>query len=146
VAKRGDRISKMPGRDLWRARYTVQTETGPKRKTIYAKSDQECRKALTEAMANADKGLTFDAGSKTITSYLNDWLTGIEGTVRHSTHIRYEGIVNNHISPRSRAYQALATDPDSGTEALQRQECCPCTGQRLLPARNTSQGTESSRA
>jgi integrase len=102
MAKRGDRISKMPGRDLWRARYTVQTETGPKRKTIYAKSYEECRKALTEAMANADKGLTYDAGSKTIESYLSDWLSDIEGTVRHNTFIRYEGIVNNHISPTLR--------------------------------------------
>lgn len=99
MAKRGDRISKMPGRDLWRARYTVQTDTGPKRKTIYGKSYEECRKALTEAMSNADKGLTFDAGALTVGTYLTDWLTSVEGTVRTSTYIRYRGIVNNHLSP-----------------------------------------------
>src|SRR5215216_7430340 len=70
MAKRGDRISKMPGRDLWRARYTVQTETGPKRKTIYGKSYEDVRKALTQAMADADKGLNFDAGAKTLEIYL----------------------------------------------------------------------------
>ncbi len=99
MAKRGDRISKMPGRELWRARYTVQTETGPKRKTLYGKSYEECRKALTEAMANADKGLTFDAGALTVGTYLTDWLASVEGTVRTSTYIRYRGIVNNHLSP-----------------------------------------------
>lgn len=99
MAKRGDRISKMQGRDLWRARYTVQTDTGPKRKVLYAKSYEEARKALTQAMADADKGLTYDAGAKTLESYLSDWLTAVEGTVRHSTYKRYKGIVNNHISP-----------------------------------------------
>jgi integrase len=30
---------------------------------------------------------------------LTEWLAGIEGTIRHSTYIRYEGIVRNHIAP-----------------------------------------------
>jgi integrase len=99
VAKRTDRISKMPGRELWRARYTVQTATGPKRKTIYGKTYEECRKALTEAMANADRGLTFDAGALTVGKYLVGWLKDIQGTVRQSTFERYASIVTNHITP-----------------------------------------------
>ncbi len=113
MSKRGDRISKMPGRDLWRARYTVQTEAGPKRKTLYAKSYDECRKALTEAMANADKGLTFDAGAKTLESYLKGWLSDIHGTVRHSTYIRYEGIVRNHIIPTLGRTKLARLTPDA---------------------------------
>ncbi len=65
-------------------------------------------------MANADKGLTFDAGAKTLECYLNEWLAAVEGTVRHSTFVRYRGLVENHISgtqqnaePRSQGIQLL---------------------------------------
>jgi integrase len=35
----------------------------------------------------------------TVGTYLADWLTSVEGTVRTSTYIRYRGIVDNHLSP-----------------------------------------------
>ncbi len=48
------------------ARYTVQTATGPKRKTIYAKTHKEAAEKLAEALATRDKGLTFDVGALTV--------------------------------------------------------------------------------
>ena len=57
---KGDGITKRrDGRYM--ARYTVQTQDGPKRKTIYGKKYKEVEKRLNEARANADKGLVFDA-------------------------------------------------------------------------------------
>jgi hypothetical protein len=46
---------------LYMARYTVQTATGPKRKTLYGKTRAEANQKLIKAMANRDAGLTFDA-------------------------------------------------------------------------------------
>jgi integrase len=51
---------------LYMARYTVQTATGPKRKTIYAKTHKETAEKLAEALATRDKGLTFDVGALTV--------------------------------------------------------------------------------
>lgn len=85
---------------LFEARYTVQTETGPKRRSIYAKTRKEVADELTEALANRDKGLTPDAGKLTVGKYLADWLTdSVKDSVRKYTYARYEGIVRNHLSP-----------------------------------------------
>ncbi len=50
---------KIPGRDLYRARYT---DANGKQKSVYDKDYNECRKKWIEALSNKDKGLNFDAG------------------------------------------------------------------------------------
>jgi integrase len=85
---------------LYEARYTIQTETGTKRRSFYAKTRKEAADKLAEALANREKSLTHDAGSTTVGRYLSDWLTeSVEGSVRKSTFVRYEGIVRVHLSP-----------------------------------------------
>jgi integrase len=70
-----------------------------KRRTVSAKSKTECGRKLRTAMADADKGLVFDAGTITVGQYLNNWLTGIRGTVRQRTWERYEQFVRVHLVP-----------------------------------------------
>ena len=71
---------------LYMARYTVQTATGAKRKTLYGKTRQEVSEKLTKAMADRDGGLVYDAGSMSVGEYLNGWLKdSLRGTVRAST-------------------------------------------------------------
>ena len=85
---------------LYMARYTVQMEGGPKRKTIYGKTRSEVAQKLTKAMSDRDGGLNFDARNLTLGEYLSRWLRdSVHGTVRSSTYVRYEGLVRNHISP-----------------------------------------------
>ncbi len=85
---------------LYEARYTIQTETGTKRRSVYAKTRREAADMLAEALAQREKGLTHDAGSTTVGKYLSDWLTdSVEGSVRRSTFVRYESIVRVHLSP-----------------------------------------------
>ncbi len=43
---------------LYMARYTIETATGVKRKALYAKTRKEVSEKLTEALANAQKGIT----------------------------------------------------------------------------------------
>jgi integrase len=43
------------------ARYTVQTSTGPRRKTLYGKTRREVDEKLTKAKADRDGRLVFDA-------------------------------------------------------------------------------------
>ena len=101
---KGDGITKRKdGRYM--ARYTVQTPDGPRRKTIYGKKYKEVEKKLNEARANADKGLVFDADNLKAGEWMDSWLSDClkplvaAGKMAHSTYVRTEGIVNNHLKP-----------------------------------------------
>ncbi len=84
----------------YEARYTVQTATGPKRKTIYGKDYDEVADKLIEALANRNKGLIFDAGNITVGDYLNRWLSdSVRDSVKRRTYESYLSIVGRHIQP-----------------------------------------------
>jgi hypothetical protein len=42
--------------------------------TIYAKSHEEARRKLAQAIAERDKGLVYDSGNVTVSEYLQRWL------------------------------------------------------------------------
>src|SRR5918996_1442511 len=85
---------------LYMARYTVQTATGSKRKTLYGKTRREADEKLTKAKADRDGGLVFDADNLKLGEYLARWLAdSVRDTVRPTTFERYEQIVRLHIRP-----------------------------------------------
>ncbi len=85
---------------LYMARYTVQTPTGPKRKTLYGKTRREVDEKLTKAKADRDGGLVFDADGVKVGEYLERWLAdSVRDTVRPTTFERYEQMVRLHIRP-----------------------------------------------
>ena len=85
---------------LYMARYTVQTPTGSKRKTLYGKTRREVDEKLTKAKADRDGGLLFDADNMKLGEYLGRWLTdSVRDTVRPTTFERYEQMVRLHIRP-----------------------------------------------
>lgn len=93
-------ISRHPKRDLWMARYTVETPTGLKRKTVYGKTRAEVRDKLAKAMSDRADGLVYDDENMTIGEYLDKWLKGsVRGSVRQSTFDRYEIAVRVHLKP-----------------------------------------------
>jgi integrase len=56
---------------LYMARYTVETATGTERKAIYGnKIRNEASERLTDALANAQKGIIADAGAKTVGAFV----------------------------------------------------------------------------
>jgi integrase len=85
---------------LYMARYTVQTATGAKRKTLYGKTRREVDEKLTKAKADRDGGLVFDADNLRLGEYLGRWLAdSVRDTVRPTTFERYEQLVRLHIRP-----------------------------------------------
>jgi integrase len=85
---------------LYMARYTVQTPTGPKRKTLYGKTRREVDEKLTKAKANRDAGLVFDADTMKLGEYLGRWLTdSVRDTVKATTYETYERLVRLHLVP-----------------------------------------------
>jgi integrase len=89
----------------WEARYTVHSAEGPKRKVLYGKTRSAVAEKLNKALSDRSSGLTFDAVNLTVGKYLHHWLEDYvkslvdAGKMAHSTFIRYEGIVNNHLKP-----------------------------------------------
>jgi integrase len=82
------------------ARYTVQTATGPKRKTIYGKEGEDVAEKLADALSNRNKGLIFEGEDQTLSAYLDRWLNGsVKGSVKPSTYESYERMIRNHIRP-----------------------------------------------
>jgi integrase len=85
---------------LYMARYTVETATGTARKTLYGKTRKEAGEKLTEALANAQKGITADAGAMTVGAFIERWLEdSVRGSVRQSTYQRDESLCRIHIVP-----------------------------------------------
>ena len=71
-----------------------------KRRYVSAKKKGDAEKALRQAMADADRGLVFDAGTLTLGKYLEDkWLADIKDTVRRKTFVQYESVVKRHLAP-----------------------------------------------
>ena len=81
-------------------RAVLETPTGSKRKTVYGKSYDEVKKKLNKHRADADGGLVFDAGGRTVGRYLEAWLADtVRGTVRASTFGSFSRTVNNYLVP-----------------------------------------------
>ena len=84
----------------WAAQYTVWTAEGRKRRSVAGKTRAEVSRKLTEAMADRDGGLFYDAGKLTISEYLDCWLAdSVKGTVIETTYANYAYITHKHISP-----------------------------------------------
>ena len=83
----------------YRGSYWVHTAEGPKRRYISGKRREDVRDELAKALSDRGEGLVFDAGALTVGEYLDRWLKDVEGTVRESTHQRYEYAIGPHIKP-----------------------------------------------
>lgn len=84
----------------WAAQYTVWTAEGRRRRSVSGKTRAEVSRKLTEAMADRDGGLVYDAGKLTVGEYLNRWLLdSVKGTVKETTYANYAYITRKHISP-----------------------------------------------
>jgi integrase len=85
---------------LYMARYTVQTATGTKRKTLYGKNREDVAEKLVDALSNRNQGLVFDAGSQTVGEYMEQWLqTSARESVRESTYESYRNQVRRYVIP-----------------------------------------------
>src|SRR5215216_3877889 len=71
-----------------------------RRRYVSPKTKTEARRALRQAMANADRGLIFDADNLKAGEYLDRWLAdSVSNTVKATTFERYEQITRLHLKP-----------------------------------------------
>jgi integrase len=85
---------------LYMARYTMQTPTGPKRKTIYGKKREDVADELARALANRADRLIFDDENLTVGEYVTQWLEhSAKGDLAPRTYHNYRLQVRRHIVP-----------------------------------------------
>ena len=85
---------------LYMGRYTIQTPTGPKRKTVYGKTRTEAAEKLTRAMADRDRGLVFEGDREALEAYLERWLDDVvRDTVKENMLENYTYLARRHIIP-----------------------------------------------
>lgn len=95
----GGKVKWNEARQRYEARYYVHTPK-KKQRIVTSRDRDECQRKLTEAMANRDQGLNFDAGTLTVGEYLPRWLEdSVKGTVRDNSYQRYEAMVRIHLIP-----------------------------------------------
>jgi integrase len=103
MSKRGNGEGSITRRKLdglYMARYTVQTATGAKRRTVYGKTRKEASEKLNKALSERADGIVYDAGGLMVDEYLDRWLRdAVKGTVRESTFSRDKYLVANHAIP-----------------------------------------------
>ena len=84
----------------WVGQYLIYAPNGPKYRYLYGKTRQVVAEKLTDAMAQRDGGLTFQAGSLTVADYLDKWLTeSARHRLRPKTYKYYCGLTRLHIIP-----------------------------------------------
>ncbi len=106
----------------WEAQYTVETPTSIKRRSVYARTKTEVAAKLKKAIAEADRGLNFEAENMTLAEYLERWLEdSVKGSVWHTTYRDYKGHVKNHIAPELRRVKLAKLTP-AHVQALYRKK------------------------
>jgi integrase len=71
-----------------------------RRRYVSAKTKTEARRVLRQAMADADRGLIFDADNLKVEEYLDRWLSdSVRNTVKATTFERYEQLTRLHLKP-----------------------------------------------
>jgi integrase len=84
----------------WEGRYSAHTPQGRRQKTVYGVTRKEVAEKLTEAMADRNKGLVFDAGKLTLDDHLERWLEDVvKPSASHRTYSTNAQQVRTHIAP-----------------------------------------------
>ena len=84
----------------YEGKHTVQTPTGPKRRSVFGKTRGECARKLARAIVEAEGRVFINDKKMTLGEYLERWLAdAVRGTIRESTRSRDAYLVRNHVVP-----------------------------------------------
>lgn len=84
----------------YECKHTVQTASGPKRRSVYGGSQREVTDKLARLVSESLDGLVFDAGNIMVEEYMNRWLAdSVDGSVKRRTYESYLPIVGRHVNP-----------------------------------------------
>ena len=79
--------------------HVISRDGTKKRRSVYGKTRAEAAEKLAAAIADRDRGLTFDAGTLTVGEHIDGYLEDARGRLRPKPFNRAEGLVHNHVKP-----------------------------------------------
>ena len=82
----------------WEARFVTGVDPGTG-KSVYAKTQKEVRKKMTEAIAALDKDDYREPSKMTVGQWLDVWAAEYLGGVKPMTVLNYSQHIKNHIKP-----------------------------------------------
>ena len=86
----------------WEARFVIGVDPGTGkdiRKSVYAKTQKEARKKMTEAVAALDKDDYREPCKMTLGKWMDIWSNEYLGSVKPRTAATYKDCIKNHIKP-----------------------------------------------
>lgn len=84
----------------WEARFTYQDELGqPKRSSVYADTQRECRQKLTAALKAVDEGSYRKTKRYTVSEWLDEWLVTYCKDLKPMTIAGYRSKIETRIKP-----------------------------------------------
>jgi integrase len=106
----GGSVRHHAGRELWEARYT---DSGGRRRSVYAKSRREAQERLRAALSAADHGIRPIGRQLTLGSYLVDWLAiSVLQRCRPRTAESYSETVRRYIAPAIGSIPLAKLEPE----------------------------------
>ena len=79
--------------------HVIACDGTKKHRSVYGKTRAEAAEKLTAAIADRDRGLSFDAGSLTLSEHLDRYLEDARGRLRPKPWGRAERLVRNQVKP-----------------------------------------------
>ena len=119
MPKRGENIRKRKdGR--WEGRYVCDRDATGKAKyrSVYAKSYSEVRQMLYDVKGGAIPPKKLNPISRTFGFVAAQWLSGCTLRLKHSTVVKYEALLDNHILPRFKDISLSLISDDSIAEFI----------------------------
>lgn len=98
-ANGGGSIRYCEKKKLWEARYCVTVNGVRKRKSLYRKTEKEARKAMIEALSQAQKGAYIEPSRLTVGEWLDTWVKEYNPNLKHSTEVSYTQWIKSRINP-----------------------------------------------
>jgi len=99
----GEGSIRQRGDGRWEARLFVGWLPDGKvdQRSVYGKTQQECRRKLTELRKQRETGtiIAADRAGATIAGFVERWLAATAASVRPSTHKRYAALLRVHVLP-----------------------------------------------
>lgn len=84
----------------WEARYSAQVDGVWKRTSIFGRTREEVGKKLRAALDARDAGASPAGNGKlTLASFLEDWMAGVEPTLKPRTAMAYRQLIRDHLAP-----------------------------------------------
>ncbi|MDQ6876275.1 MAG: site-specific integrase [Candidatus Dormibacteraeota bacterium] len=83
----------------WEGRYHVEVDGLWRRRSVFGRTKAEASQRLRAALTARDAGAATVGGKATVGRFLEDWVAGVEPTLKPRTAAGYRQLIRDHLQP-----------------------------------------------